>query len=193
MFRISWNTFGGKTTQKYLFTCPTANRLVKLTSCWGFFWILILLEMDGNNKCNVNYTQICTYSRGVVSFTLGRGWKYTKKSQNAVAAFVFPDYTLCRRQRKINPLSLSTAGVGDFQWEQFAPSVICRPELMCAWVQPLPHPHSSQEKKTSFRGVHRRNHIKVKVGGGASKEGPHIWSDWRGVCGGPQINERPEF
>lgn len=51
---------------------PTANHLAKITSCWGIWWILILLEMEGDNKLNAIYAQICTYSRHVVLNMLGR-------------------------------------------------------------------------------------------------------------------------
>lgn len=193
MFRIPWHTFGGKITQKYLFITlsPIANHVVKLTSCCGFCWILILLEMDGNNKFNVNYTQICTYSRHVVSYTLGRGWKYTKQSPRMQPQLLFSKimYTVQEAEENQSTFIKSCRGGG------FWARVVCPISNMRAWAHVCmravpPHPRSRQEKKTSFGGDHRRSHIKEKRG--ASKEVPHIWSDWRAVCGGPEINERPE-
>lgn len=97
---------GGDNAQISMFITPspTANHLAKLTSCWGIWWILILLEMEGDNKFNAIYAQICTYSRHVVSNMLGRWWKYTKQWPRKQLALLFPPIIHCRKQRKINPL-----------------------------------------------------------------------------------------
>lgn len=100
-------------------------------------------------------------------------------AHNAVGTFASPDYTLQEAEENQSTLIKRCRGGGVWVRVVYPFSHIRARAHACS--SPSPTHHAG--KKIPLRGVRSRSHIKEKRG--ASKEVPHIWSDWRAVLWRP--------